>query len=288
MKTASIIVPIYNEEEALPEIIDCLKKYKHSYEIIFVNDASTDNSLNLLKESEFKYISHSYNKGYGRSIKTGIQESTCNIIVTIDGDGQHNFNDIPRLINELEHFDMVSGVREIKTSPMLRWPGKLILAFLTNLLLPVKIPDFNCGLRAFKKEAILHVLPLCNDGFSFSTSTLFAMIHEGYKVKFIPVETNPRKGKSSLKLKDGMSTFMFILNLTMLYSPLKVFLPISLLFFISGVSLVIYETFTYKFNVSDSGLLFFIGSLLVFLFGLIAEQIAYIRREIQIAKRKHN
>lgn len=284
----SIIIPAYNEEKSIKETIDGLKKelakLDLDYEIIAVNDCSIDNTKEILEKIDgIKLINHPYNKGYGASLKTGIKNAKFDLLLFFDGDGQHPTEDIPNLLNYSREFDMVAGAR-IKNGykgPYIRWPGKKLLHIIANYLTGRKIPDLNCGFRIVKKQEITKFLHLLPDGFSFSTTSTLSFIKEGLNVKFVPITIKKRVGKSTVKPKDALRTFLLILRIILLFSPLKVFLPVSLSLFLIAFLSGIYDIFFRPLNITDTTILFFISSLLIFFFGLLADQLAAIRRELK-------
>ena len=166
----SIILPMFNEEESIKKVlIDVkknIKKTRKSYEIIVVDDGSTDKTIELVRNSGIKVISHPYNKGYGAALKSGIRNASADIVIFIDGDGQHNAADVRLLLSTMENYDMVVGARTQNSHfPLFRKPGKRILNLVANYLSGKKIPDLNSGFRAIKKERVLefmHILPWFN------------------------------------------------------------------------------------------------------------------------------
>lgn len=282
----SIIIPVYNEEQVIGQIASDLKKELNrlglEQEIIIVNDGSTDASKNILETiPEIKLLHHHRNKGYGASLKTGARHSQYEWLLFFDGDGQHKVEYIKEFVRHTEEHDIIIGARQGYQGPYLRQPGKKLLHWTANYLAGTKIPDLNSGFRLVKKEFFLkhqHIFP---DGFSLSTTSTLAFLKEGLNVKYIPVTINRRTGKSSLKISDGFNTLMLILRLIMLFSPLKIFLPISVTGFVVSISWMIYDLINTHFRlISKTSGFLFVASLLVFLFGLLADQIAAVRREL--------
>jgi glycosyltransferase involved in cell wall biosynthesis len=287
-KTLSVIIPAYNEEKIIAQTIKGLKKELNKldldYEIIVVNDASTDKTRGgLEKINNIKLINHPYNKGYGASLKTGIKNTKFDLLLFFDGDGQHPVEEIPNLLKYSRDFDMVTGARIKKgyKGPYIRQPGKKLLNSIANYLTGRKIPDLNCGFRVIRKEELLRFLHIMPNGFSFSTTTTLAFIKESLNVKFIPIRVKRRTGKSTVKSKDALRMLLLILRIILLFSPLKVFLPVSLILFSAALLSGIYDIFFRPLNITDPTILLFISSLLIFFFGLLADQISAIRREIK-------
>jgi glycosyltransferase involved in cell wall biosynthesis len=283
-KQVSIILPVYNEEMAVKGVIGDLKNLDLDCEIIVVNDASTDKSKNILENIDgIKLINHPYNKGYGAALKTGIKNAKYENLLFFDADGQHPTEKIVELLKYIDDFDMVSGARtEGKyKGPFIRLLGKKLLHIIANYLAGVKIPDLNCGFRIVKKQEMLKFLHIMPNGFSLSTTTTLAFIKEGLNVKFVPIQVKKRAGKSTVKPKDALRMLLLILRIILLFSPLKIFLPISFIFFIGGFSSAVYDIFFRPFNITDVTILLLFSSILIFFFGLMADQLAAIRREIK-------
>ena len=283
----SVIVPIYNEEQIIAQVINGLKnelrKLDLEYEIIAVNDGSSDKTLEILENiKEINLISHPYNKGYGASLKAGARYAKFDWLLFFDADGQHNPEYIKELIKHTNQYDIIIGARQGYKGPILRQPGKKLIHWVANYLAGHKIPDLNCGLRLLKKEHFLKLLHILPDGFSLSTTTTLAFLKEGLNVKYVPITVNKRVGRSSLKMIDGFETLMLIIRLIMLFSPLKIFLPVSIVGFVISIGWAIYDLINSNFQViSKSSGFLFVASLLVFLFGLLADQVAAIRRELK-------
>jgi len=283
----SVIIPAYNEQDTVLTTINKLKEYlqlnfANHYEIIVVNDGSNDKTaeiLNQMNDSEIKVINHPYNKGYGASIKTAVAASIMNWILVFDADGQHKIEDIGRLIQSSDGFDMVVGSRQGYKGPLVRQPGKKIILWVAQYLVEKKIPDLNSGLRLIKKEYFNKYAHLLPSGFSWTTTITLAFLKENLNVDYIPIEISKRQGgRSMVKTSDAVKALMLILRMIMLFSPLRVFLPVSFVLFAIGCISAFPEILIP--NINDSTILLFISSLIIFFFGTIADQIAAIRREI--------
>jgi len=281
----SIIIPNFNDGEALPGVINSLIKElaenQLSYEIIVVNDGSTDQSKEILqRDNRIRLINHPYNKGYGASLKTGAKNAQYDWLIFFDADGQHQAADIKKLLAYTENFDLISGARTGYQGPWIRQPGKKLIHLLAIYLLGKKIADFNCGLRIIRKSDFLRFIHILPNGFSCSTTTLFAFLREGLNVKFVPIQINKREtGQSMVKPKEFITYLFLILRLIMLFSPLRIFLPIGLFLFLLGGGLLIFDV-TNQGRISASTVLISLSSILIFFFGLIADQISALRREI--------
>jgi len=281
----SIIIPAYNEEESIREVIakidKTLKDAKCNYEIIVVNDGSTDNTGKIVKELGVQVINHPYNKGYGASIKSGVRKALYDMIFLVDADGQHNANDILELLRYANEYEMVVGIRKKGSyTPILRRPGKWILNIVANYLSGSKIPDLNSGFRAIKKSKVLEFMSILPNGFSFSTTITLAMLKSAYNVKYVPIAVSKRVGrKSSVNVfKDGLQTLLLIIRVIVLFNPLKVFVPASMILFGLGFFYALFVVIFVQFHIPSGAILLIISSFIVFFFGILADQIAGLRR----------
>ncbi len=282
----SIIMPAYNEEKAIKNVLKELKNYlkekKYQVEIIVVNDGSTDQTGKILKEIQgIKLINHPYNKGYGAAIKTGVKNTKHNWIIWYDSDGQHQPKYIEELIKYRKKYDMVIGARQGYKGPIMRQPGKKFMRYLAQYLIQHKIPDLNSGFRLIRKSKFNKFIHLFPNSFSISTTTTLAFFKQGFSVKYTPITIKKRRGKSSVTINDGFKAIVLIFRIITLFSPLRIFLPVSFIFFV--LSLIVFTLqyiSTQVFNISDTTILFFVFSLFLFFFGLLADQISAIRREI--------
>jgi len=281
----SIIIPVFNEAETIKKVIDDLKQELSQlnladFEIIVINDASTDDTEKILTEIEnIKVIIHPYNKGYGAALKTGARNAKFDWLLFYDADGQHKPEYLKNFLVHLENYDLVAGERIGYQGPWIRQPGKKIVHWMAFYLFGQKIKDVNCGLRFVKKNEFLKFVHILPDGFSCSTTTVFAFFKEKLNVKFVPVEINKRLGgKSLVKPKQAAVYFMLIFRLVMLFSPLRIFLPVSGFLFIGGAGLLIYDFIKLTLNIRT--VFVFLTAILIFFFGLMADQIAALRREL--------
>ena len=250
----TVIIPVYNEEKTIGIILDniekILKKIGNKYEIIVVDDGSTDESTQIIKKKKVKLIQHPTNKGYGAALKTGIKNANGDYILILDADGTYPLNEIPKLIEESSNYDMVIGARVGKSVavPLLRKPAKWFLNRLANYLSGIKIPDLNSGLRIFKKEIALRFFNLFPDGFSFTATITLASLTNDYNVKFIPINYQKRKGKSSIHpIKDFVGFVYLIIRMVTYFKPLNIFLPISLVLFILGLAKLIRDFMLFNY-----------------------------------------
>ncbi|MFA4833287.1 MAG: glycosyltransferase family 2 protein [Patescibacteria group bacterium] len=283
----SIIIPIFNEAKAIAKVILNLSTYLKAheidspYEILAIDDGSTDgtyNILNGLKLEELKIFCNPYNKGYGSALKLGAAKANGRYLIFYDGDGQHNPEDVKRLIEERNGYDMVVGERQGCQGPWTRQPGKKILKWLASYLVDFKIPDLNSGLRLVNREKFNKHVQLYPNGFSLSTTITMAFLKAGCNVKYIPIKVNKRVGTSTVSPRDALKTFVLITRIITLFSPMRFFIPISMLFALATVVSVINDIMLS--NISDTSILLFIATIFIFSFGVILDQIAAVRREI--------
>lgn len=277
----SIVVPAYNESQSIAKVLTSLKKEldgKLVYEIIVVNDGSTDNSHEILNAIPYiKVVSHKINRGYGSSLKTGIENSQYDWVLTFDSDGSHPPNRILDLIKFCDDYDLIIGARVGKQAydTVFRKIGRRIVTGFAQYISRAKILDINSGFRLFKKDLTKKFWHLFPEGFSFST-TLTVASHVGcHAVKYIPIESYKRQaGQSGIKPIRDMTGFLnIVLRLAIYFKPLRVFVPLSIFFFIAAILTIgIGYYFTQGFLDTTFAILFNL-SVQSFIFGLIAEMI---------------
>jgi glycosyltransferase involved in cell wall biosynthesis len=279
MTQISVIIPVYNTEKTVGETIDKIKEimenFKIKYEIIAVDDKSTDNSINVVKKKEVKLIEHEINRGYGAALKSGIKVAKGDYILITDPDGTYPEDEIKNLINLSSNYDMVVGARTGKKVevPFLRRPAKWILNKLANYLTSTKIPDLNSGLRIFRKELALRFFDLFPDGFSFTATITVAALTNDYTIKFIPINYYKRVGKSGLKpLKDFSNFLYLILRLMVYFKPAKIFLPVSAVLFIAGFLKLVRDFVIYNYF-GVGAVMLILAAIQVGFLGLIADLI---------------
>lgn len=285
----SVIIPAYNEAETIKEVIQGIKDAglklgDEGFEIIVVDDGSTDYTGELAKDAGAKVIRHPYNIGNGASIKTGVRAATKDYLVLMDGDLQHNPADIPKLLAGLENYDMVVGARTKGFHlSFIRSFLNSILNKIASVLAGHKVVDLTSGFRAIKKERMLEFLHLLPNTFSYPSTITLAMFKAGYPVKYEELSsiTKRSKGKSKIRLMNDGVRFLYITaRIIMLFDPLKFFLPASFLLFIIGIGLALYQLAT-KGGIFGGSLFTLLVSVFIFFFGFLADQIASIRRQIK-------
>jgi len=270
----SIIIPVYNEEKVIKQIIENLKKQNLDCEIIVVNDASTDKSKKILENiNGIKLINHEHNKGYGASLKTGIKESKNEWILIIDADGTYPAESISKIVKHINKYDMVIGARK-KYRPFYGKPAKWFLNKFASYLTESKVLDLNSGLRMFKKQIVLDFWNLFPQRFSFTSTLTMICLTNNYKVKNIKINYFKRKGKSKLKPINSFKKFFgLIIKLALYFKPLKVFIPLSLILFLVGIIIFFYSLFFTPRVLDTTTAIFIISSIQVLAIGMLADLI---------------
>lgn len=276
----SVIIPAYNEAPVIGKIIRELKKIKQVGEILVIDDGSADGTKEAALKAGAEVIRHPYNKGNGASVKTGIRNAKFDLIILMDGDGQHSPAFIPKFIELLDEYDLVIGCRDAKAEANgLRRFGNIILKKTASYLSGYKIKDLTSGFRGAKTSYIREFLPLFPNRYSYPTTSTLAFLKAGYNVGYIPITTEKRVGKSKLKpFRNGFKFILIILRISTLFSPMKFFLPISLISMISGIAYGLYAVIDHMKLPNTAVLLISVG-ILIFMMGLISEQIAMLRFE---------
>lgn len=279
----SIVLPARNESAGLRNLLPSLITTHPSAELIVVDDGSTDDTVSVCNEHGVKVISHPYGMGNGAAIKSGARAASGDILVFMDADGQHNPTDIQRLLQKLdEGYDMVVGARSSSSQANV---GRHIANSLYNRIATWMtghaIPDLTSGFRAVRGKKFREFLHLLPNGFSYPTTITMAFFRSGYGVTYIPIVAKPRTGRSHIRpLRDGVRFFLIVFKVGTLYSPLKIFVPVSGVFFLLGLGYYIY-TYVTEMRFTNMSALLLITSILVFLIGLVSEQITsllYTRR----------
>lgn len=271
----SIVLPAKNESAAIGQTLAQIQQLQLAHEIIVVNDGSTDQTKQVAESAGAKVVTHPYSKGNGAAIKTGARTATGDIIVFMDADGQHDPQDIPRLIEKIEQgYDLVVGARQKGSQASVgRGIANALYNNLATYMTEQKVEDLTSGFRAVRADKFREFLYLLPNGFSYPTTSTMAFFRAGYSVTYVPIHAAKRIGKSHIQpLKDGVRFFLIIFKIATLFSPLKMFLPIAVLLFMIG-------TGWYGYTLWDAGrftnmsALLYTGSIMIFLMGLISEQV---------------
>jgi glycosyltransferase involved in cell wall biosynthesis len=287
----SVVLPIFEEGETIKNlilsIIHVLSEYGSSFEVIAVDDGSEDDSLRVLRElkqaypDKLKIVKHLHNKGNGASLRTGIRVAQGNLIVTMDADGQHSGEDIPKLLLNIPPYDLVIGSRiEGYQGSWYRGVANIFYNRFASWLSQTEVKDLTSGFRAMRRQAVLHFLPLFPNGFSAPTTTTLTFLKAGYNVKFVPIEVGQRvAGESKISVwRDGMRFIMIILRMIMLYDPLRIFLisggVLSLLGLLAWIAGLLNAG---RLVFPNSAIFLFSTAIVTWLLGLVSDQITSTR-----------
>jgi len=280
----SIIIPAYNEEGAISKVIDdvriAMKPTDYEYEIIVVDDASTDNTAAIAESKRAHVIRRTVKGGSGSSRKTGILNAKGEIVVMLDADGTYNAFDIPKMLAYFPKYDQVNGARTSEEGGLrlLRIPAKWFIRKLACYLTRTNIPDLNTGLKAFKKDIMLKYLWVIPNGFSCVTTMTLAFLVNGYAVKYIPTEYYKRIGKSKFHpIKDTANYLQTVLRMVIYFDPLKIFLPISAILFLIGLVKSVFNLYLSS-SLQESDIIIITASILIGILGLIADLIVAQRK----------
>jgi len=271
----SLIIPAKNEALSLIDLLPELKALMPNAEIVVVNDGSTDDTQQVCEASGVKVVYHPYSRGNGAAIKSGARAASGDVFVFMDADGQHQPKDIERLLKRYnEGYDMVVGARGSDSqASKARLFGNGLYNRIAGYMTGQKIADLTSGFRVVNADKFKQFLYMLPNGFSYPTTSTMAFFRAGYGVAYEPIVAPERIGKSHINLvKDGMRFFLIIFKIGTLYSPMKLFFPASLIFFIVGLFYYIYTFFT-DGRFTNMGVLLFSTSVLIFLLGLVSEQI---------------
>ena len=276
----SVVIPAFNEADDIADVVSGLRRSAAWHEILVVDDGSTDATSAAAQAAGARVVRHPYNKGNGASVKSGIREATGEYVLIIDADGQHQPADATRLVSRLGDYDLVVGARAHATqATVARRLGNHLLNGLASYLTGRPIPDLTSGFRAARRQHLREFIHLLPNGFSTPTTTTLAFIKAGYNVVFEPVEARLRVGQSKIRLlRDGAKFTLIVLKVVTIFSPLRVFLPVSLASFAVGLGYAMWTIATQSHVTNSSVLLIMLG-VIVFLMGLVSEQIAALRFE---------
>lgn len=279
--SVSIILPAFNEARNLPAVLEPLihQAQVRGWELILVDDGSTDGTEKLATPAAVRVIRHPLNRGYGAALKTGIRAASAPVVAIMDADGQHTLEALEVVLASAASVDLVVGARKgLGKSPFWRMPGKWVLTRLATFITRRKIPDLNSGLRVFRRDVMMRYLHLFPDGFSFSTTSTLVFMDRGYQVEFVPIEVQARRGKSTVTATTGFDTLLLILRLATLFEPLRLFVAMSLVFLLLGVGWSLPYAASGRGISLGAGLLILTSVQLLFA-GLIADQVASLRKE---------
>jgi glycosyltransferase involved in cell wall biosynthesis len=278
--TVSVVVPAYNEAAVIGDVVSQLSAAGAWHEIIVVDDGSRDATAARAAEAGATVVQHPYNKGNGAAVKSGIRRACGEYVLIVDGDGQHQPADACRLVARLGEYDLVIGARPSSTqATAARKAGNAALNWFASYLTGRRIPDLTSGFRAARRDYLREFIHLLPNGFSTPTTTTLAFIKAGYNVAFEPADARPRVGTSKIRLaRDGAKFLVIILKIVTLFSPLRVFLPVSLVSFAVGTAYALW-TIAMEAKIPNGAVLLIMFAVIVFLVGLVSEQISTLRFE---------
>jgi glycosyltransferase involved in cell wall biosynthesis len=277
----SIIIPVYNEADTIGDLVLQIRSLYPDFELIVINDGSSDDSAAVASNAGTFVYSHPYNIGNGAAIKSGIRIASGDILVFIDGDFQHDPEDIGKMLEYFPDYDMVVGARSMGGQASFgRAIGNKVYNWLASYVAKFKIQDLTSGFRAVKANIARQFLYLLPNTYSYPTTLTLGVLRNGRSLKYIPIHIQKRKtGKSNISLfRDGVRFLMIITKICTLYSPMRIFLPVSLVMFLLGFGNYIY-TLTKFGRFTNMSALLFVTSILIFMMSLISEQICQMRVE---------
>jgi glycosyltransferase involved in cell wall biosynthesis len=283
----SVIIPVYNEDKSIGGLVSKIKTCYPDFDVIVIDDGSIDNTADVAQAAGAKVYSHPYNIGNGAAIKSGIRVADGDILVFLDGDGQHDPEDIAELLRYFPQFDMVVGARSMGDQASLgRAAGNKIYSWFASYVAKFPIRDLTSGFRAVKSNIAKSFVYLLPNTYSYPATITLGVLRSGMSVKYVPIKMRQRKtGKSNIKLvSDGVRFFMIITRICTLYSPMRVFLPVSCMMFLLGVANYLY-TYIVRSRFTNMSVFLFVAAIIIFMMSLISEQICQMRFERRGADR---
>jgi glycosyltransferase involved in cell wall biosynthesis len=274
----TIVVPAYNEEHGIRPVVeklrDAMTAFPYEFEILVVDDGSKDQTAEEARATGVRVVQHRQNRGYGEALKTGIRHARFERIAIIDADGSYPPQEIPRLAALLDDAEMVVGARTGPNAaiPLIRRPAKKALTMLASYLTGVKIPDLNSGLRLFRRALAIEFFDLLPSKFSFTTTITLAALNSGYLVEYVEVDYYARTGKSKIRpIQDTFNFTMLILRMTLIFRPLKVYLPLAAILLILGMAIFLGGWFVFGKIFDNTALLFLFAAFQCFAIGMLAD-----------------
>ena len=277
----SVVIPVFNEAQNLGQLLDQIQSLRlPGAELIVVDDGSTDGSGEIAEKKGARVIRHPYNIGNGAAVKSGIRAASGRLLVLMDGDGQHQPEDIPKLLSNADRYHMVVGARG-KGSKLRfhRYVANLVYNAFASYVAKFRIKDLTSGFRLLSRKDALRFIDLLPNSFSYPSTLTLAFLRSGLTVKYVPIQTLYRSGQSKISLiADGVRFLLIITKIATLFSPLRVFLPVSASFFLVGIGYYIY-TYVTQNRFTNLAVFLLTTAVIVFMLGLISEQIAQLRME---------
>jgi glycosyltransferase involved in cell wall biosynthesis len=279
-ESVTIVVPAFNESQSIAGVVTAMLAAAPWHEVLVVDDGSTDGTGDAARRAGARVVRHPYNKGNGAAVKTAIRASSAEWIAIVDGDGQHPEEDARRLVARCGDFDLVIGARDPRTQATAgRRIGNAVLNWLASYLTERPIPDLTSGFRVARREYLLEFIHMLPNGFSTPTTTTLAFMKAGYNVAFEPIGARQRVGTSKIRLaSDGAKFLLILLKIITIFSPLRIFAPISALAFTVGAIYGAWN-FVYHDRIPNGAVLALMFAVMVLLVGLVSEQITTLRFE---------
>ena len=274
----TVLLPAFNEDQAIAATVSRIKELYPDFEVLVIDDGSTDNTMQAAMEAGANVWPHPYNIGNGAAVKTGLRTARGEWIVMMDADGQHDPEDIARLLEYKDVFDMVVGARGKGSDTSLhRDIANKIYNCFASYVTKFKIEDLTSGFRLVRRSTVSQFVYLLPNTFSYPSTITMSYLRSGRSIKYVPIETTARKGKSKIKLlSDGTRFFLIITKIASLFSPLRIFLPVSAVLFFTGIIYYLY-TFITSHRFSNMSALLLSTSIIIFMMGLISEQITQLK-----------
>ena len=277
----SVVIPVFNEAQNLGPLLAQIRSLNlRSAEVIVVDDGSTDASAEIAEKSGARVVRHPYNIGNGAAIKNGIRAARGRLLVLMDGDGQHQPEDIPKLLAGLGRYHMVVGARAKGSSLRFhRYAANMIYNAFASYVTRFKVQDLTSGFRVLSRKDALKFIDLLPNTFSYPSTLTLAFLRSGLPVQYVPIQTLYRSGQSKISLiADGIRFLLIITKIATLFSPFRVFLPVSAFFFVSGMVYYLY-TYITEGRFTNMAVFLLTTGVIIFMMGLVSEQIALLRME---------
>jgi len=276
----SIVIPAFDEASSIASVVAGFRAAAPWREILVVDDGSRDETGREAEAAGARVLRHPYNIGNGAAVKNGIRNASGAFVLIADADGQHRPSDAVRLVSQLDEYDLVVGARSSRSqATSARRLGNIILNWLASYLTGQPVPDLTSGFRAARRDHLVEFLHLLPNGFSTPTTTTLAFMKAGYRVRFEPIEAAQRSGASKIRLgADGVRFFVILLKVITIFSPLRIFIPVSAASFVLGAAYAVWTIVTQS-HVTNSSVLLIVLSVVIFLVGLVSEQISSLRFE---------
>jgi len=283
----TVIIPAFNEAGSIGNIVSEIISLYPDFEVIVIDDGSADDTAAEAKNAGATVYSHPYNVGNGAAVKSGIRMASGDIVVFMDGDGQHNPQDIAALLKYLPDYDLVVGERSAADQASIgRAVGNKLYNWFASYVAKFSIKDLTSGFRAIKLSVARNFLYLLPNTYSYPTTLTLGVLRSGMSVKYVPIKIRKRKtGSSNIKIvADGVRFFIIITKICTLYSPMRVFLPVSITLFLMGLSNYLY-TYIVGNRFTNMSVFLFVAAVIIFMMSLISEQICQMRFERRGADR---